>query len=150
MRLHILDNIQKRALKLTDDPAFFSKLLPLAHWRTVGLSLFYRYFLVFCLQELSSSISFLIFLLMITKHSIKTSFLANRRRYPTGSSRTHPCTVQLQKTRTSQFFRSFFPRLWVQLLADVLPSSQNLHLFKTMLIGLKHSSIFKPPRCINT
>nr|CAH7730694.1 unnamed protein product [Callosobruchus chinensis] len=41
--LSILDAVQRRAIRLTDDPAFTYRLQPLSHRRAVGdLPLFYR------------------------------------------------------------------------------------------------------------
>jgi hypothetical protein len=53
--LSILDAIQRRAVRLINDPLLTQRLPSLAHRRAVGdLSLFYRYFYGFCSDELSS------------------------------------------------------------------------------------------------
>lgn len=51
-------------------------------------------------------------------------------------SYVHPFAVQLKKPPTSQFSRSFIPkvsRLWKQLPADVLPSFQNIQKSKSVV-----------------
>ena len=117
--LSILDSIQKRAIRLIDDPVLAGRLPTLAHRRAVGdLSLFYRYFHRFCSEELASIIS----------------PLAVRNRMTKGVVHMHPYTVQLQKPRTSNYLRSFIPRvfrLWNLVLADVFQSSPNLQSFKS-------------------
>ena len=55
--LSILDSIQRKAIRLIDDPVLTGRLPSLAHRRAVGgLSLFYRYFHRLCLEELASII----------------------------------------------------------------------------------------------
>src|SRR5579872_1470278 len=54
----ILDSIQRRAVRLIDDPNLTRRLPSLAHRRAVGdLSLFYRNFHGLCSEELPSTLS---------------------------------------------------------------------------------------------
>ena len=55
--LSILDSIQRKAIRLSDDPVLTERLPSLAHRRAVGdLSLFYRYIHRLCSKELASII----------------------------------------------------------------------------------------------
>nr|CAH7765325.1 unnamed protein product [Callosobruchus chinensis] len=55
--LPILDAVQRRAIRLTGDPALTCHLQPLSHRRAVGdLFLFYRYSNGFCSSDLTSII----------------------------------------------------------------------------------------------
>jgi len=127
--LSILDSIQRKAIRLIDDPVLTGRLRSLAHRRAVGdLSLFYRYFHRLCSEELASIIP----------------PLAARSRVTRGANRMHPYTVQLQKPRTSHYLRSFIPRvsrLWNSLPADVFPSSPNLQSFKSRINRLQLTSL---------
>ena len=123
--LSILDFIQKKAIRLIDDPVLAERLPSLAHRRAVCL--FYRYFHRFCSEELASTIP----------------PLAVRDRVTRGVVHMHPYTVQLQKPRTSHYLRFFIPRvsrLWNLLPADVLPSSLNLQSFKSLINRLHLTS----------
>ena len=117
----ILGSIQKRAIRLIDDPVLTGRLPSLVHRRAVGdLSLFYRYFHRLCSDELASIIP----------------PLAVRSRVTRGALHMHPYTVLLEKPRTSHYLRSFIPRvsrLGNSLPADVFPSSPNLHFFKSRI-----------------
>ena len=56
--LSVFDSIQRKAIRLIDDPVLTGRLPSLAHRRAVGdLSLFYRYFHRLCSEELASIIS---------------------------------------------------------------------------------------------
>ena len=79
--LSILDSIQKRAIRLIDDPVLAGRLPTLAHRRAVGdLSLFYRYFHRYCSEELAS---------IIPPRAV-------RNRVTRGVMHMQPYTVQLQ------------------------------------------------------
>ena len=130
--ISILDSIQRRAIRLIDDPVLAGRLPSLAHRRAViDLSLFYRYFHRLCSEELASIIP----------------PLAVRNRVTRGVVHMHPYTVQLQKLRTSHYSRSFIPRvsrLWNLLPADVFPSSPNLQSFKSRVNRLHLPSLQIP------
>ena len=119
--LSILDSIQRKAIRLIDDPVLTGRLPSLAHRRAVGdLPFFYRYFHRLCSEELASIIP----------------QLAVRSRVTRGAFHMHSYTVRLQKPRTSHYLGSFIPRgsrLWNSLPADVFPSSPNLQSFKSRI-----------------
>jgi reverse transcriptase-like protein len=127
--LSILDSIQRRAVRLINDPSLTERLPSLAHRRPVGdLSLFYRYFHGFCSEELSSIIP----------------PLTVPNRETRGAARMHPYTVQLDRPRTSHFVRSFIPRvsrMWNLLPAEVFPSPPNLQVFKSRVNKLPLTSL---------
>ena len=80
--LSILDSIERKAIRLIDDPVLTERLSSLAHRRDVcDLSPFYRYFHRLCSEELTSIIP----------------PLAVRSRVTRGAFHMHPYTVQLQK-----------------------------------------------------
>ena len=130
--LGILDAIERKAVRLINDPTLTNKLPCLAHRRAVGdLSLYYRYFHGFCSQELASIIP----------------PLAIPNRTTRLTSHMHPYTVQLQKHRTDYFSRSFIPRvsrLWNALPSNVFPSPPNLQTFKSRINKLNLLSLLTP------
>ena len=113
--------LSRKAIRLIDDPVLTGRLPSLAYRRAVGdLSLLYRYFHRLCSEELASIIP----------------PLAVRSRVTRGALHRHPCTVQLQKPRTSHYLRSFIPRvsrLWNSLPAYVSPFAPNLQFFKSCI-----------------
>jgi len=119
--LILVDSIQRRAIRLIDDPALTNKLLPLAHRRAVSyLSLFYRYSHGPCSNEINSIIPPVV--------------VPNRQ--TRRASRSHLFTVSLKKSRTSHFDQTFVPRvlrLWNNLLPHVFPRSPNLQIFKSRI-----------------
>lgn len=130
--LAILDSIQRRAIRLINDPALTQKLPSLAHRRAVGdLSLFYRYYHGLCSDELSSI--------------VPPPAVPNRS--TRGTDRMHPFTVEFTKFRTLCYSRSFIPRtskLWNTLPAHVFPSPPSLQTFKTRINKLPLSSLSAP------
>ena len=126
--LKILDSIQRRSIRLINDPTLTATLPILAHRLAVGdLSLFYRYFNGRCSEELKSIVPPLERPQRINRHS----------------TAMHSHSVQLPKSRTSQFNRYFIPRtaiLWNSLPKHIFPSSPNLHIFKSGVNKLKLSS----------
>ena len=119
--LNILDSVQRRAIRLINDPALTDRLPSLAHRRAVGdLSLFYRYFYGLCSNELNSIIPPVIV----------------PSRQTRGASGLHPFAVTLKTSRTSHFDRTFIPRvsrLWNGLPSHAFPSSPNLQTFKSRI-----------------
>lgn len=88
--------VQRRAIRLINDPALTDKLPSLAHRRAVGdLSLFYRYFHDLCSDELNS----------IIPPVIRPS------RQTRGASRLQSLAVSLTTLRTTHFDRTFVPRV---------------------------------------
>nr|CAH7720739.1 unnamed protein product [Callosobruchus chinensis] len=83
--LAILDAVQKRAIRLTGDPALTCHLQPFSDRRAVGdLSLFYRYSNGFCSSELTSIIP----------------ALSKSARCTCGTSSSHHKAVVLHTSRT--------------------------------------------------
>jgi len=126
--LKILDSIQRKAVRLIDDPNLTGRLPSLAHRRAVGdLSLFYRYFHGLCSEELSSIVP----------------PLDSPNRDTRRTSHMHPFTVQLPTHRTSTFSRTFIPRvsrLWNQLPVHVFPPVPSLQSFKSRVNRLNLTS----------
>ena len=129
--LATLDAIQKRAIKLIEDPALTISLDSLAHHRTISaLSLYYRYYHGVCSVELKSIIP------------PKAVFTRNRR----FSNAQHPFAVKLKKNRTRTFANSFIPmtpRDWNSLPTTVFPSTYNPQLFKTRVY--RHLQLLPSP-----
>nr|CAH7732956.1 unnamed protein product [Callosobruchus chinensis] len=112
------DAVQRRAIRLTGDPALTYHLQPLFHRRAVGDHLlFYRYLNGFCSSELMS----IILLLSKPARSIR------------GSS-SHPRAVVLHTSRTERYDRTFILRVsraWNGLPGDVLVEPASVDLFKS-------------------
>lgn len=117
--LKMLDSIQKRAVRLIDDPELTKNLHSLDHRRKVAdLSLFYRYYYGRCSNELA---------LLIPPRVVPNR---NTRQ----AQAAHQHTIQLQTPRTSLFRDSFFWRtasLWNELPRHTFPENYNLQRFKT-------------------
>ena len=130
------NTIQKRAIKLTGDPALTNSLDSLAHWRTISaLSLYYRYYHGVCSVELKSIIP------------PKAVFTRNTL----FSNAQHPFAVNLDKNRTSAFANTFIPVIsrdwnWNSLPATVFPATYNLQLFKTRIH--RHLRLLPSPNII--
>nr|CAH7759036.1 unnamed protein product [Callosobruchus chinensis] len=93
--LSILDAVQRRAIRLIDDPASTCHLQPLSHRRVVGnLSLFYQNSNGFCSSELTSIIP----------------PLSKPARCTRGNSSSHPKAVVLHTSRTEWYDRTFVPK----------------------------------------
>nr|CAH7754842.1 unnamed protein product [Callosobruchus chinensis] len=114
----ILDAVQRRAIRLIDDPALICHIQRLSHWRAVGdLSLFFRYSNGFCSSELTTIVP----------------PLSKPARCTRGSS-SRPREVVLHASRIKRYDRTFVPRVsraWNGLPADVLVERANVGLFKS-------------------
>ena len=123
--LNILDSVQRRAIRLINDPALTDKLPSLSHRRAVGdLSLFYRNFYGLCSNELNSIIPPVI--------------VPSRQTW--GASGLHPFAVTLKTSRTSHFDWTFVPRvlrLWNGIPSHAFPSSPNRQTFKSRIHKLQ-------------
>nr|CAH7712540.1 unnamed protein product [Callosobruchus chinensis] len=112
--LSILDEIQRRAIRLFGDPAFTCHLQPLSNRRAVGdLSLFYRYPNGFCSSEIPP--------------------FSKRARCTRGTS-SHPKAVVLHTSTTERYDRTFAPRVsraWNGLPDDTLVEPASVGLFKS-------------------
>nr|CAH7758083.1 unnamed protein product [Callosobruchus chinensis] len=94
--LSILDAVQRRAIRLIDDPTLTCDLQPHVQRRAVGdLSLFYRYSNGAC----SSELTFII------------PPLTEPARCTCESSSSHTKAVVLDTSRTEQYDRTFVPRM---------------------------------------
>nr|CAH7728482.1 unnamed protein product [Callosobruchus chinensis] len=117
--LFILDAVQRRAIRLIDDPALTCHPQPLSHRRAVGdLSLFYRYSNGFSSSELTS----------IIPPPSKPA------RCTRGSSSSHPRAVLLHTSRNERYDRTFVPRVsraWNGLPGDVIVEPASVGLFKS-------------------
>ena len=117
--LHILDSIQRKAIRLVDDDTLTHNLQSLSHRRAVGsLSLFYRYYFGLCSSELCK---------------IVPNPLTFRRRTRLASNK-NPYLVSIDRCRTSSHASSFIPHtavLWNKLPLTVFPLSHNLQQFKS-------------------
>nr|CAH7762308.1 unnamed protein product [Callosobruchus chinensis] len=92
----ILDAVQRRSIRLIDDPALTCHLQPLFHRRSVGdLSPFYRYSNGFCSSELTSIIP------PLSKPASRC----------TRGTSSHPKAVVLHTSRFEWFDRSFVSRV---------------------------------------
>ena len=116
--LCLLDRIQRKAIRLIDDPTLTADLQPLSHRRAVSaLSLFYRYYHGQCSKELAACVP------------IPVTFSRSTRL----CSASHPYQVVIPRCRTETFAATFFPRtakLWNSLPLSVFPLTYNLTLFK--------------------
>nr|CAH7726691.1 unnamed protein product [Callosobruchus chinensis] len=112
--LYILDAVQRRAIRLSGDPALTCHLQ-----RAVGdLSLLYRYSNGFCSSELTSIIP----------------PLSNSARCTRESSSSHPRAVVLHASRSKRYYRTFIPslsRAWDGLPSDVLVEPAIVRPFKS-------------------
>jgi hypothetical protein len=127
--LKILDGIQRKAIRLIDDPALTSNLQSLGHRRAVGsLSLFYRYYFGLCSSELQEIIPRPIIYRKTTRKA----------------TNLNPYLVSIDRCRTSSHATSFIPRtavLWNKLPLDVFPLSRNLQQFKSRINRLELTSL---------
>jgi hypothetical protein len=117
--LHLLDRIQKRAIKLIGDNNIAESLDSLEHRRTVSsLSVFYRYFNKRCSSELANCIPPL------------HEFTRNTRL----ARNAHQFTLKPTFGRTVKFRDSFFSpttRIWNALPSLIFPTDYNPQIFKT-------------------
>lgn len=117
-QLDPLDSLQRRAVRLVNDPKLSNRLESLSVRRDVGsLCLFYRYFNGECSDE--------IFNLIPPSH-----FYHRTGRY---RQKGHPHIIDTWKSRTTRFNRLFLPRtckLWNALPPEVFPQVYNLNRFK--------------------
>ncbi|CAH1955787.1 unnamed protein product [Acanthoscelides obtectus] len=116
--LSILDAVQRRAVRLIDDSSLTDSLGTLSHRRAVGdLDLFYRYTNGLCSSQLSR---------MMPPRNMP----ARQTRLTLAS---HPNRVELRKSTTGRYDRSFVPRVlrvWNNLQEEAFPSSTNLRQFE--------------------
>ena len=128
--LALLDSIQRRAIRLIDDPSLTDSLQSLSHRRQVGdLSLFYRYFHGQCSDQLAEIMP------PRARFSRATRQAATAHRY----------SIHLETPRTLVYQNSFFWRvssLWNSLPDYVLPREYNLQSFKRAV----NKYLASPPR----
>ena len=112
------DRIQKRAVRLVDNPRLTNSLESLEHRRDVSsLCVFYRLYYGECSEELFS-------LIPPSGFSARTS----RRR-----NKFHPHHLDAWYSTTIRYTRNFLPRtckIWNELPSSVFPQSYNLGIFK--------------------
>lgn len=117
--LNLLDSIERRAMKLVNDPTLLHPSQTLEHRRNVGdLCLFYRYFNGRCADSISNIVPSL------------ASFSRNTR----FSQASHRFTVALPTCRTSIHKGSFMNRaayMWNSLPESLFPISYNMNSFKS-------------------
>ena len=117
--LCLLDKIQSKAIRLTNNPNLTKSLQPLSHRRLVGdLSIFYRYFNGHCSQEIRDIIP-------VPLRRVRTT---------RSSTHSHPFQVSLPTSRTLSHKSSFIPRtcnLWNVLPSSCFPESYNVPSFKS-------------------
>jgi Reverse transcriptase (RNA-dependent DNA polymerase)/Endonuclease-reverse transcriptase len=116
--LRLLDIVQKRAIRLINNPNLTDSLQSLTHRRAVAaLCIFYRYYHGRCSEELAALVPPPAVFHRTTRNTIIK----------------HPYCVQLAKCRTDCFSNSFIPttsRLWNSLPGKIFPEHYNLQLFK--------------------
>ena len=122
--LNPLDSVQRRAVRIVDDPILTSKLEPLDIRRDFGsLCVFYRLYNGECSEEL--------FNLVPTAHF--------RHRTTRRGLGTHPHYVDPLLVSTRRFERTFLARtirMWNDLPASVFPSDYDMGSFKRYIRGL--------------
>jgi len=127
--LKILDGIQRKAIRLIDDPILTTNLQSLAHCQAVGsLSLFYRYYFGLCSSELQKIVPQPIVYRKTTRKA----------------TNLNPFLVSVDRCRTSSHASSFIPRtaaLWNKLPQDVFPPTRNLQQFKSRINLLDLSAL---------
>ena len=111
--LNLLDRVQSKAIRLINNPNLTNSLQSLSHRRLVAdLSIFYRYFLGHCSQEIMNIISDPV----------------RRVRTTSSSIHSHPFQATLPNPRTLAHKSSFIPRtsqLWNSLPPTTFPESYN-------------------------
>ena len=127
--LLLLDRIQKKAVRLIDDPNLTNSLPSLAHRRAVSsLALFYRYYHGRCSDELTA---------VVPKPK---SFSRSTR----STSLTNPYVVSIPRCRTEVYKSSFFPRtalLWNKVPLHCFPLQYDLQQFKVQVNRLPLSTM---------
>jgi hypothetical protein len=108
--LSYLDSIQRRAIRMINNPSLTNDLDTLEHRRKVAdLSIFYRYYHHDCSSEINA----------LMPPSSNVPIRTTRQ-----SSRAHKYSVKLTTSRTEDYHRNFFnrtARLWNELPAHVFP-----------------------------
>ena len=126
--LKILDGLQRKVIRLIDDPELTANFQSLSHRRAVGsLSLFYRYYFGLCSSKLQK---------IVPRPVV---YRKNTRKAPN----LNPYLVSIDRCRTSSHASSFIPKtaaLWNKLPVDVFPLTRNLQQFKTRINKLDLSS----------
>ncbi|XP_052750997.1 uncharacterized protein LOC128200723 [Galleria mellonella] len=117
-QLEPFDSVQRRAMRIVDDPMLASGIEPLSLRRDfASLCVFYRLYNGLCSEEL--------FNMMPT-----ATFYHRTARHRQG---VHPHTLQPKWSRTTRFQRCFLPRtlrLWNELPAEVFPRDYSMGFFK--------------------
>lgn len=112
------ERIQKRAVRIADDPRLSDSLEPLDLRRNVGsLSVFYRIFNGECSEELFNLVP-----------AAQFRYRTTRR-----GNRLHAHHLEAWRSSTTRFSRSFLPRvckMWNELPPTVFPQSYDLGSFK--------------------
>lgn len=118
-----LDSIQRRAVRIIEDPRQSSRVEPLSLRRDfASLCVFYRLYNGLCSEELFDVLP-------------TANFYHRTSRHRQG---VHPHTLEPLGSRTVRFQRNFLPRtvrLWNELPAKVFPNSYSMGLFKKGVIG---------------
>lgn len=112
------DSLQRRAVRIVNDPKLTSTLEPLSLRRDIGsLCVFYRLYNGECSEELFELIP-------------ASRFYHRTSRHRLGA---HPHIIDVWVSRTARFTRSFLPhtcKLWNELPSEVFPLNYNMHSFK--------------------
>ena len=116
----LLDKVQSKAIRLTNNPNPIKSLQPLSHRRLVGdLFIVYWYFHGHCSQEIRD-------IILVPLRCVRTT---------RSSTHSQPFQVSLPTSRTLSYKSLFIPRtcnLW-NVLPSCFPESYNLPSFKSKI-----------------